>query len=176
MSKVQKLVLGSFLAIAVLMVLAAGIGWSMEPSHVVAREAVYPGTPKELWGVITRFDQMATWRSDVEAVRIESGDPIQFVEMGEQGPMPMEVTEQEAPHHLVIMASDYSLPFTGTWTYDLKEVEGGTRLSITEQGTIDNPLFRFVAHTMMDPSDTITTYLVDLGRHLGHEVVPQPPM
>jgi hypothetical protein len=95
--------------------------------------------------------------------------------MGDQGPMPMEVTEQDAPRKLVIMASDFSLPFSGAWTFELTPVDGGTLLSITERGTIDNPLVRFVSHTFLDPADTTETYLVDLGRHLGEEVTPQPP-
>ncbi|MEM9454699.1 MAG: SRPBCC family protein [Myxococcota bacterium] len=175
MNKLRTLAIGSFVGIAVLLVVAAMIGLMMEPSHRVTRHATYASTPEELWRVITRFDQTPAWRSDIEAVQIESGDPIRFVEMGDQGPMPMEVTEQEAPYRLVIMASDFSLPFTGSWTFELEQVEGGTRLSITEQGSIDNPLFRFVAHVFMDPAATANTYLVDLGRHLGQEVEPQAP-
>lgn len=175
MNKLRTLAIGSFVGIAVLLVVAGVAGLLMDRSHVITREAVYARTPQELWNVITRFDKTATWRSDIDAVQIESGDPIRFVEMGDQGPMPMEVTEQEPPHMLVVMASDPSLPFSGAWTYELAAVEGGTRLSVTERGAIDNPLFRFVSHTFMDPADTVNTYLVDLGRHLGEEVVPQPP-
>lgn len=175
MNKLRPLAIGSFVGIVVLLIVAAVVGMLMEPGHVVTREAIYAHPPEEVWRVITRFDRTPAWRSDVEAVQIESGDPIQFVEMGNQGPMPMEVTEQEAPHRMVIMARDPSLPFTGSWTFELAPTEGGTRLSVTEQGSIDNPLFRFVARVFMDPADTAQTYLVDLGRHLGQEVTPQPP-
>jgi uncharacterized protein YndB with AHSA1/START domain len=175
MNNLRKLALWAFLAVVGATVLAAGIGMFLEPSHVASRQAVFARTPEEVWDVITRFDRSPQWRTDVDAVEIESGDPIRFVEMGPQGPLPLEVTEQERHQRLVLMAADPSLPFTGSWTFELEPVDGGTRLTITERGTVDNPLFRFMARLFMDPSATATTYLVDLGRHFGEEVTPQVP-
>jgi uncharacterized protein YndB with AHSA1/START domain len=174
MNKLHKLILWAFIAVVGATLVMAGVGATMEPSHVASRQAVYARTPEEVWDVITRFDQAPRWRTDVDAVEIEAGDPIRFVEMGAQGPLPLEVTEQERPHRLVLMAADPSLPFTGSWTFELEAVEGGTRLTVTERGSIDNPLFRFVARLFMDPASTVTTYLVDLGHHLGEDVTPQP--
>lgn len=175
MHKLRTLVLWAFVAVVGLVVLMAIVGATMEPSHVATRQAVLARTPDEVWDVITRFDETPSWRTDVDAVEIESGDPIRFVELGAQGPLPMEVTEQERPRRLVLMAMDPSLPFTGAWTFELEPVDGGTRLTITERGTIGNPLFRFVGRLFMDPAATVNTYLVDLGRHFGQELTPQPP-
>jgi hypothetical protein len=174
-NKLPKLALWAFLAVVAATVVAAGIGLGLEPTHSATRQAVYAQTPDEVWEVITRFDQTPQWRTDVDAVEIESGAPIRFVEMGPQGPLPLEVTEQERPHKLVLLAADASLPFSGRWTFELAPVEGGTRLTITEQGSIDNPLFRFMARVFGDPAATTTTYLVDLGHRLGEEVTPAPP-
>lgn len=175
MEKLRKLALWGFVAVVGLTVLAAVIGMFLEPGHVATRQAVYARPPGELWDVVTRFDLTPQWRSDVDAVDIESGDPIRFVELGEQGPVPYEVTEQDRPRRLVLMTADPELPFSGSWTLELEPVEGGTRLTLTERGTVDNPLYRFMARTFMDPAATATTYLVDLGRHLGQEVTPAPP-
>jgi uncharacterized protein YndB with AHSA1/START domain len=174
-NKLGKLALWAFLGVVAATLVAAVIGATMEKSHVATRQAVYARTPNEVWEVITRFDRTAQWRTDVDAVEIESGDPIRFVEMGPQGPLPLEVTEQDPPHKLVLLAADASLPFSGSWTFELAPVEGGTRLTITEQGSIDNPLFRFMARVFMDPAGTANTYLVDLGHHFGEEVTPAPP-
>jgi uncharacterized protein YndB with AHSA1/START domain len=175
MNKLRKLAFWAFLAVVGATAVAAGIGLFLEPSHVATRQAIYARTPDEVWEVITRFDRSPQWRTDVDAVEIESGEPIRFVEMGPQGPLPLEVTEQERPTRLVLMAADPSLPFTGSWTFELEAVEGGTRLTITERGTVDNPLFRFMARLFMDPAATADTYLVDLGRHFGQAVTPEPP-
>lgn len=175
MNKLQKLALWAFLAVAGLVIVAAVIGAFLEPSHVATRSAVLARTPDEVWQVITRFDRTPEWRSDVDFVQIESGDPIRFVELSDQGPVPFEVTEQERPTKLVLMTADPELPFSGSWTFELAPAPGGTRLTITERGTIDNPLMRFAARVFMDPAATATTYLVDLGRHLGQEVTPEAP-
>lgn len=175
MNKLRKLALWAFLLVLGVTALAAGIGMFLEPSHVATREAVYARTPDEVWDVIIRFDRAPQWRSDVEAVEIESGDPIRFIEVSDQGPVPFEVTEQERPTKLVLMIADPELPFSGSWTFVLAPVDGGTRLTITERGRIDNPLFRFMARAFMDPAATANTYLVDLGRHFGEQVTPQAP-
>lgn len=174
-NKLRRRVLWAFVAVVGLVLVMAGVGATMEPSHVATRHAVYARTPDEVWDVITRFDRAPSWRTDVDAVELEAGDPIRFVEMGAQGPLPLEVSEQERPRKLVLMATDPSLPFTGSWTFELQPTDGGTRLTITERGSIDNPLFRFMARLFMDPSATATTYLVDLGHHFGEDVTPQPP-
>ncbi len=175
MPKPQKLALWVALALLALVLLAAGIGAFLEPSHVATRQAVLAQAPDEVWRVITRFDRTPEWRSNVDVVEIESGDPIRFVEVGPQGPLALEVTEQVRPRKLVLMTADPSLPFTGSWTFELQPEGEGTRVTITERGTIDNPLFRFGARVFMDPAATAETYLVDLGRRFGQEVTPAPP-
>lgn len=175
MNKLQKLALWAFIAVVGATVLAAVTGAFLEPTHVATRRAVLARSPDEVWQVITRFDLTPEWRSNVDAVEIESGDPIRFVELSDQGPVPYEVTEQVRPSKLVLLTADADLPFSGTWTFELEPEGGGTRLTITERGTIDNPLFRFAARVFMDPAATAETYLVDLGRHLGQEVTPEAP-
>ena len=175
MNAIRRYLIWAVIGLGVLMVVLAGIGWTMDAEHTVTRQAVFSRDAKEVWVELNRFDRWPQWRSAVDAVRIESGDPIRFVEIGDQGPLPMEVSEKEAPTRLVLKADDYSLPFTGTWTFVLEPTDTGTRLSITEHATIDNPLFRFVARVSSSEAETAETFLVDLGRHFGEEVVPLPP-
>lgn len=175
MDKLRRIAIWAVLALGALALVATAIGATMEPTHTAVRQATFGRTPQEVWEVITRFDQTPSWRSDVDGVQIESREPIRFVEMNDQGPLPLEVSEQEAPTKLVLKADDPSLPFTGIWTFELAAVEGGTRLTITEKGTVSSPLFRFMARAFSDPAATAETYLVDLGRHFGEDVTPQAP-
>ncbi len=172
MKTLRRILLWAVVALVVLALVATAIGFTFEEDHVVAREAVYTQSPKRIWSVINRFDLAADWRSDVDAVVIESNDPIRFIEMQSTGPLPMEVVEQEAPEKLVVMIADPDLPFSGTWTFELSPVDNGTRLTITERGAVSNPLMRFMARTFMDPNATADTYLVDLGLYLGDNVTP----
>ena len=65
------------------------------------------------------------------------------------------------------------LPYQGTWEYVLQPVGQRTKLTVTEDGEIDNPLFRFVARFGMGYSRTATAYLVALGHACGEEVRPE---
>lgn len=175
MNLLRRSLIWVVLGLGVLAIVVAGIGMTMEADYQVTRQATFASTPEEIWTIINRFDQTPRWRSDVHGVGLEPGTPIRFVELGDGGPLPLEVQEQEPLQKLVLVAEDPTLRFYGTWTFEFEASEEGTRLSITERGHIDNPLHRFVARTFGDPSETVSTYLVDLGRHLGEEIVPQAP-
>jgi hypothetical protein len=59
--------------------------------------------------------------------------------------------------------------FGGTWTYQLEPVDGGTRLTVTEDGYVSNPLFR-VMMKAMGVHRTADGYLKALGTKLGEDV------
>ena len=77
-----------------------------------------------------------------------------------------EQVEADPPRKLVTRISDKSLPFGGTWTYDLKQAGAGTELTITENGEVYNPLFRFVSKYIMGHTATIDQYLAALRKKL----------
>ncbi|MCH9680788.1 MAG: SRPBCC family protein [Deltaproteobacteria bacterium] len=172
MKILRRIVVWAIVALLVLALIATAIGFTYDEGHVVKREAIYTQPPAVVWKVITSFDESHHWRSDVDAVEIESSEPIRFVEMQRTGPIPMEVIEQEPGKKLEIMISEPDLPISGSWTFVLAADEGGTRLSITENAQVRNPLMRFIARTFSDPNETTDTYLIDLGKHLGEQVVP----
>ena len=59
------------------------------------------------------------------------------------------------------------MPFGGTWTYRLEPTASGTRLTITEDGEIYNPTFRFVARFVLGYEGTMTRYLDALEEDLA---------
>ena len=71
--------------------------------------------------------------------------------------------------------ADPDLPFGGTWTYELKPSGSGTRVTITEDGEVYNPIFRFMSHVFFSQSATIETYLKSLGKKYGEEVQLSSP-
>jgi len=50
-------------------------------------------------------------------------------------------------------------PFGGKWTYEIALVEGGSRVSVTEQGWIANPIFRFMSRVVFGYYGTLDGYL-----------------
>jgi hypothetical protein len=63
-------------------------------------------------------------------------------------------------------------PFGGTWVYTLEPQANETLVTITEHGEVYNPVFRFIAKYIMGHTRTIDTYLVNLAKKFGRDVVP----
>lgn len=163
-----------------LLVAIAGItvaGALMPEQHVASRWVEVQQPPLEVWAKITDFAGAAAWRSDVE--RVESGVDasgretwIEFDASGES--IPYATVEQSAPHKLVREIADPELPFGGTWTFDLQPTERGTRITITENGFVPNPIVRFISAVFIGHTSFMERYLVALGSAYGEQVEPQP--
>jgi hypothetical protein len=65
--------------------------------------------------------------------------------------------------------ADPSLPFGGKWVYDVAPDGSGSTLTITEDGKVYNPIFRFVSRYFMNQAGTIETVMRDLAKHFGEE-------
>jgi len=59
----------------------------------------------------------------------------------------------------VVRITDESLPFGGSWPYELEPGAAGTRLAIREEGEVYNPVFRFMSRFVMGHHSTIDQYL-----------------
>ena len=163
------IVIGSLLG---LVALAAIVGATLPKRHVAKRAAIIDKSPEELWATIVDFAAAASWRSDLE--KIEMLPPrdghIVFRETTRQGPITFEVAEQVAPQRLLVRVADPDAPFSGTWTYDLQPEGTGTRVTITEQGEVGNPIFRLMSKVFFDPHASMERYLSALARRHGQEV------
>lgn len=162
--------------VALLVVLVLVIGAMLPREHSASRSAVYQRPPGEVWEAITGVDAMPEWRSDVDRVEHlphRDGNPV-WQETGTYGSMPMEQIEAVPRRRLVLRIADPALPFGGTWTYELEPADGGTRLTITEDGHVDNVVFRFMSRFVFGYTSTMEGYLRDLGRHFGEEIEVQP--
>ena len=89
----------------------------------------------------------------------------------------LQQVEDQAPALRITRIADPELPFGGRWIYELVAAEGGTRLTITEDGFITNPIFRVLSKTVFSTSASLERFLTDLARHLGVPAVvePSPP-
>lgn len=87
------------------------------------------------------------------------------------GELPMQVIESTAAERLVTRIADDNLPFGGTWTYELQEQDGGTLVTVTEDGEIYNPFFRVMSKLIFGYHRTQESYLSALAQKFGEEVV-----
>jgi hypothetical protein len=148
-------------ALAVIVGLIAIIGSQLPKKHTATRTARVKLPPDSLYTVLSDVDHFATWRPDVkklERLPDREGRPA-WVEETSNGRIAMFFERMERPSLLVGRIADPSLPFGGTWTYRITPADEGSELSVTEDGEIYNPLFRFMARFVFGYTATIDAFI-----------------
>ncbi len=143
------------------------------PRHHVARASIALPQPADtVWTVIRDLGGYADWWREIEAVeRADRGGRETWEQRDRRGQtMPIEVVEATAPHRLVTRIADESLPFGGTWTFEIAESAGRSTLTLTEDGEVRNPFFRFMARFVFGHYATIESFLQAVGQRFGEEV------
>ena len=163
MLRILILVAGVLVALILLLI---AIGYALPINHVATREASLAAPPERVFSVLRDVEKFPTWRSDVKSVEVLATTPaLRWRERGDND-ITFEMETVEAPGKIVTRIVDKTLPFGGSWTYALSPEGGGTRLVITENGEVYNPLFRFMSRFVFGHTATIDRYLDDLGRHV----------
>lgn len=168
----KMILIGGAVVVAVLVSVVAAVlvaGMLLPEKHVATVRAEFAAPPSEVFRVIADFPNHPRWRSDVK--RMEQGEstsegPV-WLAIGTNGALPLEVTESVPPERLVTTIRSDGLPFGGRWVYRIDGTANGSVVTITEQGEVYNPLFRFVGRFIIGHHATATRFLTDLGRHLG---------
>jgi hypothetical protein len=156
-----------------LIALVALTGALLPKGHIGVRSARFKQPPETIWNAITDVESFTRWRGGVKSVERmpdRNGLPA-WKETDTHGQViPFEITESVPPRKLIARIADPKLPFGGTWTYEIAPIDGGSRLTITENGEIYNPIFRFVARFFLGYTATIEAYLRSLGKKFGETV------
>jgi uncharacterized protein YndB with AHSA1/START domain len=154
-----------------LIVIATVWGSLLPREHHAQRSARIAQPPSAVWAVIADPLGAASWRDDVRSVEALPAheERARWKETGSDS-ITYELVADEPPRRRVVRIADDALPFGGTWTYALEADGGGTRLTITEDGEVRNPLFRFLARYVFGHGGTMESYLRALGRRFGEQV------
>jgi uncharacterized protein YndB with AHSA1/START domain len=153
-----------------LVAIVAIVGTALPKGHSASRTASYAAAPEVVFARIADVERYAEWRGDVTKVERLPDDQgrVVFREHGGHGPILFRIEESVPPTRMVTRIADPSLPFGGTWTYTLAPaLGGGTTLTITEDGEVYNPIFRFMSKVFFSQTATIEAYQAALGRVLG---------
>src|SRR5262245_1052169 len=152
------ILIGAFVLAGVLIVVVV-IGALLPKQHVASRSITLNASPEAVWSLISG---PPTWRPDVksyEELPPHDGHRM-WRETDKHGQtITYEAVESSAPRHLVTKIADPKLPFGGTWTYEITQNGAGSSLTITENGEVYNPVFRFVSRFVMGHTATIDAYL-----------------
>jgi uncharacterized protein YndB with AHSA1/START domain len=150
------------------------VGFALPQNHVASRSARFASPPEVVWEAITGVEQYPSWRKDVDSVQLLTGesDTLAWREVSGGDRISFVAETVEAPSLLVTRISDKSLPFGGSWEYRIERDGTGSRITITENGEVYNPIFRFVSRFVIGHTATIDKYLSDLAARLGETIVP----
>ena len=157
----MKWLLCGGLVIVIIPVIVVAIGAMLPKGHVASSKVLVQASPADVFALI---NGPSTWRGVKYELLTES--PLKWRETDSSGDaITYERVETSAPNRIVNRIADPKLPFGGSWTYEIAPAANATELTITENGEVYNPLFRFVSRFIMGHAATIMKYQRDLIAH-----------
>ncbi|NGP88456.1 SRPBCC family protein [Fodinibius halophilus] len=148
-----------------------GIGSFLPQSHTVSHQQTFEVPQQQVWQLITDVKSYPDWRPYVDSVKVlsDSTEALRWREYyREAESLPFVVTASNDSSKLVTKITDSDLPFGGTWTYAIDSTAEGTQLTITENGEIYSPIYRFISTVFVGHDTTIKQYFKDLERRLKY--------
>jgi hypothetical protein len=168
----MRIVLGIVVGLIAIVGIAFGVGLLLPRDHRASSRITLKSAPDRVWPVVRDLSSLVgTWSELKSARRIPDANGKEIWEQNAGGfDMRLIVEEASEPGRLVTrIDAPPDAAFGGTWTYQLEPVDGGTRLTVTEDGYVSNPLFR-VMMKAMGVHRTADGYLKALGTKLGEDV------
>ena len=136
------------IGLATLVAVVAVIGMQLPRNHMASRTLRVRRPPQDVWPVVTQTMAASS--------------------------VPTDIVENDPPRWLVSRVKDTETMFGGTWTVILTPVEErsaatSSTLTITEDGWVANPIFRFVSRFIVGHHATMDGILKNVAKQLGEE-------
>ena len=160
--KILLLVLGAIVLVVAIVII---VGALLPKHHVATRTATLKATPDEVFRLISGPQD---WRSDLKSHEAftEQGREMRRETSKNGQTLTLELIESKPPWLLKSRIADKNLPFGGSWTYRIEARSDGCLLTITEDGAVYNPVFRFISRFVIGHTRTIDSYLAMLQNQL----------
>jgi len=158
-----------------LVVLMAMIGALVPREHRATSSVTLRQPADSVWKVVRDLGGITAWWPEIkESVRQPDQDGREVWRQKMSGfDVPLIVVESVPPRRLVTkIDASAGAAFGGTWTYELTSDSGSTRISVTEEGWIGNPIFRFLSRFVFGYYGSLDGYLKALGKRYGETVRP----
>jgi len=169
------IVVGIVAGVALLPGAIALVGSMLPRGHSASRSVLLKQSPENVYAVVRDFGSAPSWRSDVKLIELEPqpSGPLHFRETGKNGTVNYELTEDVPARRMVTRILDTDLGYSGKWTYLFAAENGGTRVTITEDGEVSNVIFRFMSRYVFGQTATMDSYLTSLATRFGDKARPQ---
>jgi len=158
-----------------LVVLMAMIGALVPREHRATSSVTLRQPADSVWKVVRDLGGITAWWPEIkESVRQPDQDGREVWRQKMSGfDVPLIVVESVPPRRLVTkIDASAGAAFGGKWTYELTSDSGSTRISVTEEGWIGNPIFRFLSRFVFGYYGSLDGYLKALGKRYGETVRP----
>jgi hypothetical protein len=168
-----KFVLIALGVVAALLVVIVLVGYMLPVKHRAQITTMIAAPPDQVYAIITNVAAFPEWRTGVRSVEVlpSPDGKRRWREVSKNGTIPFVAESANPPTTLVTRIDSKSLPFGGTWTYEVQpDADGRSRLQITEDGEIYNPIFRVVSRFLIGYEGTLREYVTDVQRKLGTRV------
>jgi len=143
-----------------LVVIVYMVGMILPRKHVAVVQALIPATSEKVWNRITAVAQFPNWRKDMTTIQIVNDS--EWTEVSGRMRIPMKMQEREPMRRMVAVINSKDLPFSGEWVYELQPQGDSTLVTITENGEVGPPIFRFVSKFIMGHTATLNKYVSSL--------------
>jgi|AntRauTorckE6833_2_1112554.scaffolds.fasta_scaffold04666_5 uncharacterized membrane protein len=156
----------TIIAVVIAIFVSIWIAGNLLPvTHSVTLSKTYNTSQDKIYQLITNVNKFPSWRSNVKDVEVlnDKQKPLEWREYyTDNDPLTFRILNIEDSTLIVTEIADTNLPFGGGWTYQIAEENNSTKLTITENGEVYNPFFRFVSKYIIGHEATIKQFLSDL--------------
>jgi uncharacterized membrane protein len=159
-------VMGGIAALAIALIVG---GLVTARSHVVTRELTVRAPAAAVFATIHDVARYADWRQELESSELLDDDQglRRWRENSTRGSVTYGIVEDIAPSRFVARTLDEDLALRAEWHWQVSEVDGATRVQLTQRGEIGNPIARFVAAHVTGHAVAIDRCLESLASHVG---------
>ncbi len=141
----MRWVLFAALGVVALVAVIALVGSMLPRAHKASRTLRVTHPPDDVWAAVNA----ATAASSV----------------------PVDTLESVPPYRLVTRVKESEKNFGGTWTIVVAPTPQGSALTITEDGWVANPIFRFMARYVIGHHATMDGILKQTAKALNEDAV-----
>lgn len=156
----MKWLLGLFVVLIGIVAIVFFVGLCLPRRHTAMISAVIPAPVEQVWGRITTVAEFPRWRKDMTSIQIVNDS--EWVEVAGKMRIPMKMSSRDLMKRMVAVINSNDLPFGGEWVYELQSSGGSTQVTITENGEVRQPVYRFVSQFIIGRTATLKKYISSL--------------
>ena len=170
--KIVLYILAGIIGLLVLAFLILYVAGSRMPrEHRTQMTKVFRSNRATVWAALTDYASMPQWWPAVKSIRTEKlpdGTELTWNTDSHGQEIPFRTGESRTNEKLVRVIAKDDLPFGGTWTYELVDApQGGTQLTLTEDGYIKPPIFRAMARWFFGLDTTMKDFLAHFEKRVA---------